>query len=1260
LVSNTVAVTVVSLPSTPSLVGNSSQCGVGVPTASVSGAATLKWYDAPTGGTLLQTGGTTYASSISATDTFYVSSDNGTCQSNRVMVIATVTAPDSINVYAGGSGTSGGATSPPNITACPNTALNLYVLKAAGANTYNYTWSCVTAGNGITTSTGNNISVTPTAAGIFTYKVTANDPVSGCTVIDSVQVTVIPTSVTATALATALCGAGNSTTISLSPSTGFGTATIQWQSKDTSGIWTNIGSSTTTLTTPPINSNTDFKALIQIGGSTCISSNTISVTVNNPTILTTTPASICSPGTLTLSATGSTGTTIKWYAAATGGSPLATGTSGAATGSYTTPPLSISTDYYVEASNGTTSVTSNVGPTSPNDGIASFGTSFTGTYQEFDVASAMILNSVDVFATTTGTVIVELVNSSGTVLNTSSTVTITSGQANSTSTSVGTPITIPLNFSIAAGTGYELRLKSTSTATILRNDDGMSSYYNIVGSNPTFTDNWVFDDTYWYNFYKWNVTVTGSCAPGRTKVTATVAAPATNPTVSSTKNICQDSVVLLTASGSTTTPTTALFEGFETNPISTFNLATNGTFSDFYVEPYYIEGSQSISLVSDSYDGGNIRITQAAATNLTKYTGAKLTFYHICATEPGYDYGYVQYSTDNGGTWTSFPTSAYTGSATLMNSVVSFDASSYSDWNSQFGFSFDDPGTAPATSLWKRESIDLSSYLGSTQFKVRFRMTYDGSTDYYGWLLDSVAIVGTKTVKYAWTPKTGLYTNPSATVAYDSITTPDTDTVYAKPTDTITYTALAYTEIPSACYGSNTVTVNVSKIPTATFDPVTQFVCDGTAQLSVSALTPPTSTLTWSPFSGSGTIASPSSNPVLVSGLTAGTNIFELKATNGQCINKSIGKDTVITPTVNPTSISTTTACNLCVFTDGSTKTFYNSTDGKIIATIQDDAAVTPDKLDETEICVRFDGSVQTVLDNLGNIQPYLQRQWTIHPAAGTRAKVTLYFTNAELTALQAAANPGRYQFSGYSTLGITKYSGGQQGTFIAPASAGGVSFPAVFSAYGSDHKVEFTIDSFSTFYLHPQLFPVAALPVELVAFTGWNDGSVNQLQWKTASEKNTLKFVIEKSLDGASFTSIGEKAAAGNSTVLLTYNFTDNEPVVGNNYYRLKIIDIDGQFKYSDIINIPVSSVVISSFTRVYPNPTSGKLNVEIQSASLSKTKLIVFDVVGKKMLEKETELVKGLNTISFDFSAYAEGTYVLQFLDASGKSHTTKFIKK
>ncbi|HND83209.1 MAG TPA: T9SS type A sorting domain-containing protein, partial [Chitinophagales bacterium] len=244
--------------------------------------------------------------------------------------------------------------------------------------------------------------------------------------------------------------------------------------------------------------------------------------------------------------------------------------------------------------------------------------------------------------------------------------------------------------------------------------------------------------------------------------------------------------------------------------------------------------------------------------------------------------------------------------------------------------------------------------------------------------------------------------------------------------------------------------------------------------------------------------------------------------------------------------------------------------------------------------------------------------------------------------------------------LAVTKYPGGAgAGQFIAPKSPGGVFTPSSFGSYNSDYQVTFDVNSFSTFYVHPQTFPFAALPVELTSFIGWNEGIVNRLKWTTASEINTDRFEIEKSLDNSSWSLIGSKEAAGNSNQSLNYDFTDNEPIVGNNYYRLKILDNDGTFKFSNIINIPISEAVINGFSRIYPNPTGGQLNVELQATTAYETKITTYDVVGKKVQEKNISLVKGLNSLLFDFSDLAKGTYLLQFTDSKGKTHINKFVK-
>ncbi len=184
--SGNVSLTVNPLPSAVTAT-NSAQCGAQVPTASVTSTTgaptpTFHWYDAPTGGTLMQSStSSTYTSTITTTTTFYVSEvDGGTgCESNRTPVTVTVSSPDAILASVN------------NATICIGSSIDLTVVNTSGTpfQSYTYTWTSL-AGSGVTSTPGAMITVTPTLPGTYTYNVTGVD--GGCSAISSVSVTVDP------------------------------------------------------------------------------------------------------------------------------------------------------------------------------------------------------------------------------------------------------------------------------------------------------------------------------------------------------------------------------------------------------------------------------------------------------------------------------------------------------------------------------------------------------------------------------------------------------------------------------------------------------------------------------------------------------------------------------------------------------------------------------------------------------------------------------------------------------------------------------------------------------------------------------------------------------------------------------------------------------------------------------------------------------------------------------------------------------------
>lgn len=317
----------------------------------------------------------------------------------------------------------------------------------------------------------------------------------------------------------------------------------------------------------------------------------------------------------------------------------------------------------------------------------------------------------------------------------------------------------------------------------------------------------------------------------------------TTPTVvsitPSSASICNGTIQQLTASGGQITQSQSLFSELCNTLPSTYTLSGTGATAVLNTT-YQAEGSGSV-LIREGNNNQTGYYTLTNSLNLTGLTSPVLSFSHICATETDYDYGYVEYSTNGGTNWTSFPTNSYAGSGTLKNGVVSFDASSYTDWDSRFTATT----STPTNSLWKPETIIIPSAAISSSFKIRFRTTTDNSTIYYGWLIDNVKITYSEnSSSFTWAPIANLYTDAGATVAYTGNVTP---VVYTKPPSPITYTATSTSG--NGCTNSANVLVTVNSLPTITLDDISS-ICAGSSSFTI-----PYTTTTGSPnqYSISGT-----------------------------------------------------------------------------------------------------------------------------------------------------------------------------------------------------------------------------------------------------------------------------------------------------------------------------------------------------------------------------------------------------------------------
>ncbi len=178
-------------------------------------------------------------------------------------------------------------------------------------------------------------------------------------------------------------------------------------------------------------------------------------------------------------------------------------------------------------------------------------------------------------------------------------------------------------------------------------------------------------------------------------------------------------------------------------------------------------------------------------------------------------------------------------------------------------------------------------------------------------------------------------------------------------------------------------------------------------------------------------------------------------------------------------------------------------------------------------------------------------------------------------------------------------------------------------------------------------------LPLQLLSFSGALQKNNVALQWQTSNEVNASHFVIERSTDAQNFSAIGNVNASGNSALKQDYSYTDMSPTTGDNYYRLKMIDIDGKFTYSNVISVKWAGV--NPAIKVFPNPVSNILNVLLPSAGKAYAK--IYDVSGK--IVDQREMMTNGNTSRLDISQLTHGMYYLR-ITTNGNTQTISFTKQ
>ncbi len=196
---------------------------------------------------------------------------------------------------------------------------------------------------------------------------------------------------------------------------------------------------------------------------------------------------------------------------------------------------------------------------------------------------------------------------------------------------------------------------------------------------------------------------------------------------------------------------------------------------------------------------------------------------------------------------------------------------------------------------------------------------------------------------------------------------------------------------------------------------------------------------------------------------------------------------------------------------------------------------------------------------------------------------------------------------------------------------------------------------------------PDVFLPVELVEFAGEENNNCHiDLRWKTVSETNNAYFLVERSFDGLDFRPISKEIQGfgeGSTDQEQYYNFVD-ENIGRANYYRLAQVDIDGSTTYSDVLTIKsncyTSLVGISELFPVPATEINHELNIKlVADINAENTRMVVTDVLGKKVDDYEINLTTGPNLLTYDTKGLVSGTYFLQVVGDDWFSAPKKFVK-
>jgi len=319
---------------------------------------------------------------------------------------------------------------------------------------------------------------------------------------------------------------------------------------------------------------------------------------------------------------------------------------------------------------------------------------------------------------------------------------------------------------------------------------------------------------------------------------------------------------------------------------------------------------------------------------------------------------------------------------------------------------------------------------------------------------------------------------------------------------------------------------------------------------------------------------------------------------------------------------------------------FYSTTDGDLIARLSNSTthnygcmSATIEKAGNSAFELYVNGTEHNrVGDKLIRMTP------TTNNLAGAYS-ITLYYTEAEIAAIEAFTGLNRTQLFIYKTS-ANPYTGASAAntertlaTHTAIPGTGG-SFTASFST------------GFSAFALGAPV--VIPLPLNCLDFKAVKKENYVQLVWTVTNEVNNRRFEIEKSADGLQFYTIASIDASTTANGVYSYN---DQNITGTRaFYRLKQIDISGTYHYvCNTVSVSLDKNIDFSMGDVYPNPSAGEAFINIYTARARKINLEYVNPLGQVLSRRSVDLNPGSATINLKQGSLP-GNYIIRFSDEEG----------